>query len=100
MKIVLLAVLLVVFYTPLTTGLSKKKETNTLKECMNQRYSYTIETDLSISEFCERFCERLRNKYNWSVVYAEENIDEIYTFVCTFQDDKNNNWICKLKIRK
>ncbi|MCI0448429.1 MAG: hypothetical protein L0Y79_01435 [Chlorobi bacterium] len=64
------------------------------------KYEYTVETDLSVKDFSDVFCERLSSKHKWSKVSAIIELDDTYTSVFRFNDEANSSWKCELKIKK
>jgi hypothetical protein len=63
------------------------------------KYSYIVETDLSVEEFSEVFCERLSTKYNWHKVYSSEDYDQTYTSIMSFESGYSS-WLCAVKFKK
>jgi hypothetical protein len=99
MKTVLTLVLFCNYYA-LSIGSPKNENNNKSAVCLDLKYSYMVETELSANEFFEYFCDRLKDKYNWHKVSTVISDDELYTAIFNFNDNSEHPWMCEVKIKK
>lgn len=73
---------------------------NSFAEPQKLKYEYKIETDLTVSEFSEVFCERLSAKHKWQKLQSTISRDETCVSTFRFRDENAHSWNCEVTITK